>query len=53
MGLAPYGDPNSKDINHFISIIKKHLIHIYDDGSVWVNQKYFKYSYGLKMINEK
>ncbi len=53
MGLAPYGDPNSKDINHFISIIKKHLIHIYDDGSVWLNQKYFKYSYGLKMINEK
>ncbi|MCK4908184.1 MAG: hypothetical protein KAS64_11570, partial [Spirochaetes bacterium] len=47
MGLAPYGKPR------FLNVIKKKLISINKDGSYLLNQKYFKYSYGLKMINRR
>jgi carbamoyltransferase len=47
MGLAPYGEPLYTDI------IKTELIHIYDDGSVYVNPKYFNYAKGLGMTSEK
>ena len=53
MGLAPYGNPNSEDIEKYIKIIKTELIDIKDDGSVWLNQKYFNYATGLRMIKEK
>jgi len=53
MGLAPYGNPDSEDIEKYIKIIKKYLIDIKDDGSIWLNQKYFNYATGLKMIKEK
>jgi len=29
------------------------LLDIKDDGSIWMNQDYFKYATGLRMINEK
>ena len=47
MGLAPYGNPIYADK------IKKNLIDIKDDGSFWMNQKFFDYSTGLKMTNSK
>lgn len=53
MGLAPYGIPNSERVLHFINLIKEHLVTIYDDGSIWLNQEYFSYATGLKMIHEK
>jgi len=53
MGLAPYGDPNSKQFNQFKEIIKTHLVDIKDDGSIWLNQKYFNYAVGLEMVNNK
>ncbi len=53
MGLAPYGDESSDQTNDFIKKIKEQIIDIADDGSVWLNQKYFDYLYGLKMCNEK
>jgi carbamoyltransferase len=53
MGLAPYGIPESERVNHYINLIKTELVHIFDDGSIWLNQKYFKYAIGLKMVNEK
>ena len=46
MGLAPYGKPK------YVSDIKDKLIDIKDDGSFWLNQKYFDYSTGFKMINK-
>ncbi len=46
MGLAPYGEPKYKDK------IKENLIEIKEDGSFWLNQKYFDYSTGLKMTNK-
>ena len=51
MGLAPYGNPNSKETLRFIDIIKN-LVDIKDDGSIWLNQKYYEYSTGLRMVND-
>ena len=45
MGLAPYGRPLYKDA------IYKHLIDLKDDGSFWLNMKYFNYCQGLTMTN--
>lgn len=53
MGLAPYGDPGSPDIEKYISIIKKYLVDIKEDGSIWLNQKYFNYATGLRMVKDK
>jgi carbamoyltransferase len=53
MGLAPYGNPASKQTQDFIELIKKHIVSIKDDGSVWLNMKYFNYATGLKMVNER
>lgn len=47
MGLAPYGKPV------YLDLIKKELIKINDDGSYNINEKYFNYVSGLKMINKK
>lgn len=53
MGLAPYGNEGSDQVNHFIETIKDHLIEIHKDGSIWLNQKYFKYATGLRMTHDK
>ena len=53
MGLAPYGDPESEEVQKFVSIIKKDLIDLKEDGSLWLNQSYFNYATGLRMINDK
>ena len=47
MGLAPYGEPK------YVDKILENLIDIKSDGSFRLNQKYFKYATGLKMINNK
>ncbi len=47
MGLAPYGKPK------YCEIIKKNLIDVKLDGSFRLNQDYFDYSTGLRMINQK
>ena len=52
MGLAPYGNPSSPDVDRYMDIILKELIELKEDGSVWLNQKYFDYATGLKMVNE-
>jgi len=53
MGLAPYGNPNSEQTKEFVKIIKEHLLDIKEDGSIWLNQKYYNYATGLRMIKEK
>lgn len=52
MGLAPYGNPSSPDIRKYIDTIKTHLVSLKPDGSIWLNQDYFDYATGLKMVNE-
>jgi len=53
MGLAPYGNPESPETAKYIEIIKTNLVSIKPDGSIWLNQAYFDYATGLKMIKEK
>lgn len=53
MGLAPYGDPNSSRIEEYKNKICENIVNISDDGSIWLNQEYFDYATGLKMVNEK
>ncbi len=47
MGLAPYGKPA------YVGDIKKHLVDIKDDGSLWMDMRYFNYCQGLTMTSEK
>lgn len=53
MGLAPYGDIDSPDIKKYVEVIKKEMIEIKNDGSLWLNQDYFNYAVGLTMANNK
>jgi len=50
MGLAPYGDPESSVVEEYVALIKKHIVDIKNDGSIWLNQGYFDYATGLKMV---
>ncbi|MFL2603732.1 MAG: carbamoyltransferase [Flavobacteriaceae bacterium] len=52
MGLAPYGNENSEETSLFIEKIKSEIVDIKEDGSIFLNQEYFKYTYGLRMIKE-
>ena len=47
MGLAPYGKPIYKDL------IYQNLIDVKSDGSFRLNLKFFDYTTGLTMINDK
>ena len=53
MGLAPYGNKESESYKKYVSIIKNELVDIKEDGSTWLNQKYFNYATGLRMVNDK
>jgi carbamoyltransferase len=46
MGLAPYGQPAYRDL------ILKHLVDLRDDGSFWMDMRYFNYCQGLTMTSE-
>jgi carbamoyltransferase len=50
MGLAPYGNPEAPETAQFVALIKKHLVDIKQDGSIWLDQSYFNYSTGLRMV---
>lgn len=50
MGLAPYGNPDSPKVAEYIKVIKEKLVDIKDDGSIWLNQEYFSYATGLRMV---
>ena len=45
MGLAPYGEPK------YVDLMFKELLHLRDDGSFTLNQKYFNYLSGLTMTS--
>lgn len=53
MGLAPYGNKNSKKVDDYIKLIKDNLLDIRDDGSILMNQQFFNYGVGLTMVKEK
>jgi len=45
MGLAPYGNPT------YVKLIMDHLIDLKEDGSFWMDQRYFNYASGLVMTS--
>jgi carbamoyltransferase len=47
MGLAPYGEPV------YVDLIRKHLVKIFEDGSIWMDQSYYNYAGGLTMTSKK
>ena len=47
MGLAPYGKPI------YFEKIVQNIIHIKQDGSFFLDQSYFNYATGLRMISRK
>jgi len=47
MGLAPYGKPTFK------KLIYDKLIKQYEDGSYYIDMKYFKYEQGKRMVGEE
>lgn len=52
MGLAPYGNPDSEQTKDYIAKIKSTLIAIKEDGSIWMDQSYFNYASGLRMVKD-
>jgi carbamoyltransferase len=52
MGLAPYGRPNAPETARFKKIIETELVDIRPDGSLWLNQQYFSYATGLRMVRD-
>ncbi len=53
MGLAPYGNPESDQVKRFAETIRSQLARINDDGSIWLNQRYFRYATGLRMTHNR
>lgn len=51
MGLALYGNPKSEETENFVQIIKAQLVDIKADGSIWLNQHFFNYAAGLRMVH--
>jgi len=46
MGLAPYGEPR------FTEIILQELVELREDGSIWMNPRYFGFLDGFEMTND-
>lgn len=53
MGLAPYGNADSPEVARYIQTIKEKLCELQPDGSVFLNQEYFTYATGLRMVPDK
>ena len=53
MGLAPYADPGSERVNHYVQLVKENMLGLKEDGSIWLNMAFFSYATGLRMIKEK
>ena len=51
MGLAPYGDPDSEHVLSLEHNIRTELVDIREDGSFFLNLKYFSFLTSLKMFN--
>jgi len=53
MGLAPFGDEDSPRTQNYRELIEKNLISMKEDGSLFLNMKYFDFAAGLKMCRDK
>lgn len=53
MGLAPYGNHGSQQVENYKNLIRENLVDIRPDGSIKLHMKYFAFATGLKMIRTK
>lgn len=53
MGLAPYGNHGSAQVENYKNLIRKNIVEIKADGSIKLKMKYFAFATGLKMIHTK
>lgn len=53
MGLAPYGNPHSERVAAFEEKILSEMVSLKEDGSIWLNQAYFRYATGLRMAADR
>jgi carbamoyltransferase len=53
MGLAPYGNLQSAQVQQFIEQIKSHLVDIKADGSIRLHPAYFSYNTTLRMVKRE
>lgn len=47
MGLAPFGEPR------FVEALRERVVHVHDDGSVRLDQRYFDYRAGRRMASSR
>lgn len=47
MGLAPYGEPK------YAKMLLDHVVQVFEDGSIYLDQTYFDYCAGLHMTSRK
>lgn len=52
MGLAPYGNAGSAEVQRYSKLIRETLCEIKPDGSIFLDQSYFNYATGLTMVEE-
>jgi carbamoyltransferase len=53
MGLAPYGNPDGERTAKYRKLITDKLVTVYEDGSIWLDQHYFNYATGLRMVKDE
>jgi carbamoyltransferase len=53
MGLAPYASPQDTLVLKYKKLIENEIVKIFEDGSIELNQHYFRYATSLRMIHEK
>src|SRR5450432_313692 len=53
MGLAPYGNPASRETSEFKRKILSDMVDIREDGSILLNMKFFDFATGLRMLNKR
>lgn len=52
MGLAPYGNKSGEFYMQCVEKIRTQMITIFPDGSIFLNQQYFRYATGLRMTDD-
>jgi carbamoyltransferase len=50
MGLAAYGSAEDTETCGYIDIIRRHIVHVFADGSIRLNMRYFNFHLGTTMI---
>ena len=53
MGLAPYGNRDGEAVRRMMEIIRTKLVDIREDGSIFLNQEYFDYAAGSRMVRDR